>query len=367
MKKLLIIIALATIFVACGNRNNIHVTGSVQGGIANGDTLHLVHIRPDGSLQNITSTVVDNGAFELAGEVELPSICNIVTYNNRGRVKSNIDIVAEGAPISVVVLENYARVSGSPLNDELQAYNDSISLMKQLYKRYYDKKAQNSNLSNKAVEEADMVMKVTSAYRSRLVARAIERNINNVVGLHIIKTNFNTLEPAEAVAYIESLPQEYKNDYQIKYMQKYYAALNKYAVGKMYADFVSLDSDGNEHYLSGSVGRGVPVVVSVWSSQNEKSITEQTALKKFSQECGDRISFVGISIDTDKTKWLNAVDRTAPAGLQLSDLKGWNTPILSIYGIDKYPYYILIDSNGVISYRGHQLTELLTTATELAK
>ncbi len=367
MKKLLIIFAFATFFVACGNKNNIHVTGSVQGGLANGDTLHLVHIRPDGSVQNITNTVVKNGAFELEGEVELPSICNIVTYNNRGRVKSNIDIIAEGAPISVVVHENHARVSGSPLNDELQAYNDSVTLIKQLYKRYYDKKTQNPNLSDKAVEEADVVMKVTSTYRNKVVARAIERNIDNVVGLYIIKTNFNTLEPAEAVAYIESLPQEYKNDYQIKYMQKYYAALNKYAVGNMYADFVSLDSDDNEHYLSGSVGRGVPVVVSVWASQNEKSITEQVALKKFSQECGDKLSFVGVSVDTDKKQWLNAINRAMPAGLQLSDLKGWNTPMLSIYGIDKYPYYILIDKNGVISYRGRKLAELLDAANELIK
>ncbi len=367
MKKIIFSIIIAAFFAACGNKNNLQIVGTVEEGLANGDTLHLVCIRPDGSLQNITSGVVQRSTFELQGTIEAPVICNIVKYNTEGNVERNIDVVADGSPLSVVVLRDYARVSGSPLNDELQRYNDSVSLMKRLYQRYYDKKAQNPNLSEKAVDEAEKVMAVTAMHSRNIVYRAIDRNIDNIVGLHIIKTNFNILEPHEALRFIEKLPVAHKSDYLISYMHRYYTSVLKYAVGAPYADLVLPDSEGNYHYLSGCVGRGKPVILSFWASNSKKALDEQNKLKTFAEECGSKISFVGISIDTNREQWLATINSQSPVGLQLSDFKGWNTASLAIYGIDKSPYYILIDEKGIISYRGLELNELISASRALIK
>lgn len=367
MKKIIFSIIIAALFAACGNKNNLQILGTVEEGVANGDTLHLVCIHPDGSLQNIASSVVKSGTFELQGTVETPVICNIVKYNNEGNVERNIDVVADGSPLSVVVLKNYACVSGSPLNEELQRYNDSVALMKRLYQRYYDKKAQNPHLSEKAIDEADKVMAVTAMHSRNIVYRAIERNIDNIVGLHIIKTNFNILEPTDALRFIDNLPIAHKNDYLVSYMQKYYTSVLKYAIGQPYADFVLPDAEGNYHYLSGSVGRGKPVILSFWVSNNKKSLDEQKKLGNYATECGSKVSFIGVSIDTNREQWLATINSQSPAGLQLADFKGWNNAVLSIYGIDKCPYYILIDKNGIISYRGLVLNELISASRALIK
>lgn len=367
MKKLLFFIILASFFIACGNRSNIKITGNVEAGIANGDSLYLINIAHDGTVKTIASCAVENNIFKLEGNIDAPAICNIVTYNKQGRVSRNIDIIAEGEPLNVTVLRDYARVTGSPLNEELQCFNDSVTLTKKLYQLYYDKKAHNPTLSGKAVEEADKVMQVTALHHRSMVYRAIERNINNIVGLHIIKNNFSILEPSEAIGFIESLPDEHKNDYLIEYMYKYYQAVVKYAVGSSYADFVLQDSTGTDNYLSGSVGRNKPVVVSLWASDNIRAINELDSLKHLSEEYTDKLSFIGVSIDTNRKQWLAAIQRVNPVGKQLTDFKGWQNAVLSIYGIYQIPYYILIDKNGIIDYRGIELKDLIEHIDKLCK
>lgn len=365
MRKLLYLVTTAIAIAACGNGNNLCITGKVEDGLANGDSLHLVNIDAAGVVHTLASCAVEDGAFELSANVSTPSICNIVTYNKQGRVNRNIDIIAEGSPLQVTVLDNYARVSGSPLNDKLQHYNDSLTLVMQLYKRYYDKKAKNATLSEKAVDEADRVMAVTAVYHRNVVYRAIEQNIDNILGLHIIKTNFNILEPKKALEYIEQLPAHYKNDYLIKYMQKYYIAVDKYTIGNLYADFVSQNVDGNDCYFSGSVGRDKPVILSIWGSDNRRSLNEQTVLKDFENKNNRNVSFVGVSLDNSREQWLSTIKSIAPAGLQLNDFKGWNSQVLTVYGIESCPYYVLIDKKGVITYRGVSCDELLQAAAQL--
>lgn len=365
MRKILFFIAVVATMIACGDKNNLHITGTVEEGLANGDSLHLVHIDAAGSVTTLASCAVENGAFELAASVKTPAMCNIVTYNKQGRVHRNIDIVAENASLAVTVLQDYARVSGSPLNDKLQSYNDSVALVRKLYKRYYEKKAQNPTLSDKAVEEADKVMAVTAVYHRNVVHRAIERNIDNVVGMHIIKTNFNILEPAIGLKYIEQLSADYKSDYLISYMRRYYIALSKYAIGNKYADFVSQDAAGGNLSLSDVVGRGKPVIVSIWASDSRRSLNELSLLNEFEKKNSGKVSVVCVSLDGNREQWLSALKQYAPAGLQLNDCRGWNSQVLTVYGIDKCPYYILIDKNGIINYRGLSCDELVNSAERL--
>ena len=367
MKKLLFLIVAAATFIACGNNNNIQITGVVEEGLANGDSLYLVHIDAAGTAHTLASCVVEDGAFKLEGVVNTPAVCNIVTYNKQGRVSRNIEVIAQDSPLKITVMQNYARVTGSPLNDKLQSYNDSLLAVKSLYKRYYDKKANNPTLSDKAVDEADKVMAITATYHRNMVYRAIEQNLDNIVGLHIIKTNFNILEPEVGLKYIERLPANYKNDYLIAYMRRHYTALSRYAVGTSFADFVSQDSDGNEYNFSASVGCGKPVVLTVWATDNRRSINELSLLKDFEKSCMGKISFVSVSLDTNRGQWLASLKRIAPVGMQLNDFRGWSSSVLAVYGIDKCPYYMLMDKNGIITYRGLSLDELMTSAEKLLK
>lgn len=366
MKKLLFLLICPLLIFACGSNNSISVTGNVGDAFAGCDSVFLVNIQADGSVNTIASSALEKGTFKLQGTLNnTPAICNIVTYNKQGRVNNNIDIIAEGEPLTVTKVAERIRVAGSLLNDKLQEYNDSLLLVKTLYRRYYDKKMHTPTLSEKAVDEADKVMEVTALYHRNIVYRAIERNIDNPLGLHIIKMNFNIIEPDMGLKFIESLPVAHQKDYLISYMYKYYNAVAKYYVGASFADFVLQNIEGKDNYLSDFVGRDKPVVVSVWASDNLRSLNEQVKEKEFEEQFADKVSFVGVSLDTKRKQWLATIERVAPVGVQLTDFKGWNNAVLSIYGIDKIPYYILIDKNGIINYRGLEQEALFNCIAKL--
>lgn len=64
MRKILFFIAVVATMIACGDKNNLHITGTVEEGLANGDSLHLVHIDAAGSVTTLASCAVENGALD---------------------------------------------------------------------------------------------------------------------------------------------------------------------------------------------------------------------------------------------------------------------------------------------------------------
>ena len=57
---------------------------------------------------------------------------------------------------------------------------------------------------------------------------------------------------------------------------------------------------------------------------------------------------MGVSLDEDKNKWLEAIKKDNLTWKHVSDLKGWNSASVPMYGFDGIPYNVLIDPSGKI-------------------
>jgi len=69
---------------------------------------------------------------------------------------------------------------------------------------------------------------------------------------------------------------------------------------------------------------------------------------------------LGVSLDQpgDKDQWMTAVMKDQLTWTQVSDLSGWESPVVSLYRINGIPYNVLIDPQGKIiaeSLRGEDL------------
>lgn len=64
------------------------------------------------------------------------------------------------------------------------------------------------------------------------------------------------------------------------------------------------------------------------------------------------LAILSISLDMDKTAWNDAIRRDTLKWEQVSDLTGWNSPVVKQYAVYELPYNILIDSRGKIIARG---------------
>ena len=59
-------------------------------------------------------------------------------------------------------------------------------------------------------------------------------------------------------------------------------------------------------------------------------------------------SITSVSLDESKLLWLNAVKQDKLLWKQLNDLKGWNSPATTTYGVKAIPMNYLINKDGVI-------------------
>ncbi|MFM7565481.1 MAG: peroxiredoxin family protein [Flavobacteriales bacterium] len=111
--------------------------------------------------------------------------------------------------------------------------------------------------------------------------------------------------------------------------------------------------------------RGKLVLVDFWASWCMPCRQENPNVVRIFNQYKDRgFTILSVSLDTDFTKWERAIVQD---GLiwenHVSDLKGWESSIVPLYGIEGIPYTMLIDPNGAILGNGLR-GEALATAIE---
>jgi len=61
------------------------------------------------------------------------------------------------------------------------------------------------------------------------------------------------------------------------------------------------------------------------------------------------VEFLGVSLDKDKDKWLQAIEADGLIWNHVSDLKYWNSEAAKMYGINGIPATVVVDQNGNIA------------------
>ena len=106
-----------------------------------------------------------------------------------------------------------------------------------------------------------------------------------------------------------------------------------------------MDIDGRSWTLADFRGRYV--YIDMWATWCAPCRRELPYLKSLADKFKDaQISFVGLSIDSDKEKWADMVNNDEMPGVQL--YLGTGSSFQKNYGIDAIPRFILIDKSGRI-------------------
>jgi thiol-disulfide isomerase/thioredoxin len=88
-------------------------------------------------------------------------------------------------------------------------------------------------------------------------------------------------------------------------------------------------------------------------------------VKTYDKYAKEGFTILSVSLDTDKTKWIDAIQKdklTWPN--HVSDLGGWNSKVARLYQVSSVPFTVLVDREGKIirtNLRGEALE------SELAK
>ena len=363
MKKLIYVFAAASLTLgACSNGQNYKIKGSVDGA-ADGDTV-LIQEVANRALVPVDTAVIVNGEFVFEGKQD-SAVARYITYMNAGK-QYMTDFFLENGNMNVKLGEN-STVNGTPNNDAYQEFKNDLYAFQKEYGAIIES-LQDTTITEEQKEYKMGELETKAKEMTGKIASAIDKNYNNLVGLHLLKNFGYELSVEEVEPVLNKLDAKFQNDPTIVQLKEFVNKTKATAVGQKFIDFTMQDPEGKEVKLSDYVGKSKYVLVDFWASWCGPCRAEMPNLvKTYADYKNKGFQIVGVSLDQSAEAWKGAIKEMKMTWPQMSDLKGWQNEGAQLYAVTGIPFTVLIDQEGVIVEKGLRGEQLDKKLAELLK
>jgi len=150
-----------------------------------------------------------------------------------------------------------------------------------------------------------------------------------------------------------SMDKRFANQSMAKEFKQYLSeALNKKSISKIKINdpapaFTLKDLNGKD--VSLEKFKGKYLLIDFWASWCPPCRAENpNVVKAYTTFKSKNFEILGVSLDTDEAKWQSAVKTDNLSWPQVSDLGGWKSSVVSLYGIEAIPANFLLDPEGKV-------------------
>lgn len=369
MNKLLLCLSAAALLASCSDSKHggsFELKGSLSN--SKGETIYLEKLATAKPVVVDSAQVDANGNFEFNGYT--PKIgfyrIKINDQNFAMLVLDSTDKVSVTG--NIADLGNTYKVEGSP---ETKLFVEYAELARQR-----DTRLDSLNKAFQLMMEAHK----TDAKRMDSLSRLFEGPYNAIVNtagtkmVEKIRQNLSMYSSIMAVQSLEAdkyadvykdldegLSKKFPKDANVKMFHEMVTTLLATAVGQPAPEIRLPSPDGQEIALSSLKGK--LVLIDFWASWCGPCRKEMPNVVKAYAKFKDKgFEIYGVSLDEDKSRWLEAIMKDGITWPQVSDLKQWNNEAARQYNVQSIPYTVLVDKDGKIiakNLRGEELEKKL--------
>ena len=360
MKKVFFLILAVAVF-AC-SKPGYKLTVSLMG--AEGKV--ILEKMESGKLVAKDSAEVKDGVAVLNGAVELPDVYYLSVAGQRGKMilfleNSKINVVGKVDSI------NYASVTGCVVHDEYDVVNKKIRKISEEYMGYY-KQAREADAAGDTAKSKELMNKVDEIYKGVGVLQEefVKTHPASFATPYFLQSISYEKTATELEQLVNALDPNVAASSTIVALRERIEAMKRVEVGKIAPDFTQNDKDGNPVKMAEVIAKNEYTLLDFWASwcgpcraENPNVVAVFNAYKE------KGFGVFGISLDQDKGKWLEAIEKDQLAWPHVSDLLYWNNSAAKMYAVNSIPANFLVNKQGEIVAKGLHGDDLKAKISEL--
>jgi len=339
------LILLALSFFGCqkndGYKINVSVTDSQSG------MLYLL-TAIDRKPVPVDSVILKDGKGTFFGKVDNSEIFLLKFENSQ----ETTPLFIENSEINIVLQSDdikNAKISGSKSQNlyedflkQLAPFDSERQLLREQYKVHF----QSNDIEEvrKIETEIDNIDKK----RTEMAQSFVENNRNSIVSLFLIRRFLIfTADYQELSEILAQTPQELRQNSIYRFFAQRLQLMESLLPGKQISDYSFQNTEGEMVNISDF--RGKYLLLDFWASwcPDCRKVNPQNALL-YNKYKPKGFEILGISLDNDRQKWIEAIEKDKLTWTQVSELKRWDTDAVKLFGIMAIPTIILIDDKGII-------------------
>lgn len=372
--KLLIVIAIAP-FMAMAQKPDFTITGKI--GNLNAPAKLYIDYNSEGKGKSDSATLV-NGTFKFTGNIA-GIASSRMTLSREGIKDKEIYATGTGDVIYVSFGKENIRIisadslynakwTGSKVYEEMKAFDREVgpTVMTVHHNANVQLKRATPEQQKDTTffKKLDKQVKALRASRGQKMLQFAKNNPSSYFALQALSESVSGygVKSDVALPLFNKLSEQLRLSYTGQGLYKILNAVTVTALGSKAPDFTQNDVNGKPLSLSGFKGKYV--LVEFWASWCSPCRAESpNLLKQYATYKDKGFEILGVSVDHDKAKWLEAIKKDGLTWPQVSDLKGWESDARKVYGISGVPANFLISPDGKI-IGSHLMGEVLNKKLE---